>query len=169
MRGREEKMTGGVGHEGNALADVGPASAFWLAESVGAIATVPPALSHGAREPWRVLLLVGDTDLGEWLMEELRLLHAAVALSTNGRDGLELARSGLVDVVISEMGLPDLPGMDLLRELRAGPKMPKVILTTSRHSDFLAKRAIEDGASAVLAKPFRIEQLIALLTSVLGN
>jgi CheY-like chemotaxis protein len=54
------------------------------------------------------------------------------------RMGLQLVRSGLVDVVISEMGLPDLPGMDLLRELHGLPKMPKVILTTNRHSDFLA-------------------------------
>jgi DNA-binding response OmpR family regulator len=74
-----------------------------------------------------------------------------------------------VEIVISEMGLPDLPGMDLLRELQSMPKMPKVILTAGHQLDFLDSRAIENGASAVLCKPFRIEQLFALIAQALGN
>ena len=92
-----------------------------------------------------------------------------MALATRGQDGLELLRSGLVDVVISEMGLPDLPGMDLLRELQTLAKIPKVILTTSRDSDSLASRAIQNGASAVLRKPFRMEQLLTSIARALGN
>src|SRR6266542_4241497 len=125
-------------------------SGIWLASADPV--EEPHGLSSAAvhaKSCWRILLLIDDPDLGEWLLEELRLFNAAVALATKGRQGLALVRSGLVDVIISEMGLPDLPGMDLLRELGGMPKMPKVILTTSRHSDFLAKRAIEHGASAV--------------------
>jgi DNA-binding NtrC family response regulator len=117
----------------------------------------------------RILVIAEDPDLGDWLLEEFHNVGSAVALATSGQEGLELIRSGLVDVVISEMGLPDLPGMDLLRELQSLPKMPKVILTTSRHSDFLAMRAIEHGASAVLCKPFRMEQLLVLVARSLGN
>jgi DNA-binding response OmpR family regulator len=65
--------------------------------------------------------------------------------------------------------MPDLPGMDLLRELGGMTKMPKVILTTSRHSDFLANRAIEHGASAILSKPFDMQRLLMLLARLLGD
>lgn len=117
----------------------------------------------------RVLVIADDPDMGDWLLEEFHHAGSVVAVATSGQEGLELIRSGLVDVVISEMGLPDLPGMDLLRALRSLPKAPKVILTTSRHSDFLAMRAIEHGASAVLCKPFRMEQLLAVVARSLGN
>lgn len=170
MTERVGKMPPGVEREPEmpVAVDGSSASGVWLADSVAEAAR---SRNITAREEGslRILLLVDDEDLGEWLLEELRVLRAAVAWSTKGREGLTLARSGLVDVVISEMGLPDLPGMDLLRELRGMTKMPKVILTTSRHSDFLAKRAIDDGASAVLSKPFQIEQLKALLINLLGN
>jgi CheY-like chemotaxis protein len=145
-------------------------SGVWLArEALGGEGYRPFSVAAHAGKCWRILLMIDDPDLGDWLLEELRLVNAAVALSTKGRQGLALARSGLVDVVISEMGLPDLPGMDLLRELGSMTKMPKVILTTSRHSDFLAKRAIEHGASAVLSKPFDMQRLLMLLAHLLGD
>ena len=117
----------------------------------------------------RILVIAEDPDLGDWLLEEFHHAGSVVALATSGREGLELIRSGLVEVVVSEMGLPDLPGMDLLRELQSMPQRPKVILTMSRHSDFLAMRAIEHGASAVLCKPFSLEQLLVLVARSLGN
>lgn len=117
----------------------------------------------------RILLLAEDPDLGDWLLEEFRYVGCAVALATRGREGLQFLQSGLVDVVISEMGLQDLPGLDLMRELHGLSRMPKVILTTNRHSDFLAARAIESGASAVLNKPFRMEELLAAIARSLVN
>ena len=161
-------MENGIG-ERRALGEA-RSSDGWLAtmDPAGVPHRLPPAAAH-AGSCWRVLLLIDDPDLGDWLLEEFRLVNAAVALSTKGREGLGLARSGLVDVVISEMGLPDLPGMDLLRELGGMAKTPKVILTTGRHSDFLAKRAIEHGASAVLSKPFDMQRLLMLLAHLLGD
>jgi DNA-binding response OmpR family regulator len=117
----------------------------------------------------RILIIADDPDLGEWLLEELQNSSCTVALATRGREALGLLRSGLVDLVLSEMGLPDLPGMDLLRELRGMTKKPKVILMSSRQSEFLASRALKNGASAVLGKPFRMEQLLALVATALGN
>ena len=117
----------------------------------------------------RILLVANDPDFGDWLLEEFKYVGCPVALATRGLDGLSLMRSGLVDVVVSEMGLPDLPGMDLLRELQGMDKAPKVILTTNRHSDLLAARALENGASAVLCKPFQMEQLFAAIAHSLVN
>jgi DNA-binding response OmpR family regulator len=117
----------------------------------------------------RVLVMAEDPDLGDWLLEEFQNSGCAVALATRGRDGLGLLRTGLVDLVVSEMALPDLPGMDLLHEVRSMKRSPKVILTTAHPSEFLASRAIASGASAVLYKPFGMEQLLAAAARALGN
>jgi DNA-binding NtrC family response regulator len=125
--------------------------------------------ASGLQRGARILVIADNPDFGDWLLEEFKYVGCTVALASRGQDALPLLRSGLVDVAISEMGLHDLPGMDLLREIQAMSAMPKVILTTSRHSDFLASRAIENGASAVLCKPFTVEQLFAAIAHALGN
>ena len=107
--------------------------------------------------------------MGESLLEEFQNKGCAVALATRGRDGIRLLRSGLVDLIVSEMALPDLPGMDLLQEVRSLKRRPKVILTTRHHSDYLAARALQNGASAVLCKPIQIGQMLALVAHVLRN
>jgi CheY-like chemotaxis protein len=171
MAGEVQNKLNGGGIQGSFLGGRPPG--VWLASPTGvhsveesSLAHLGVSLAHGDR---RILLIAEDEDLGDWLLEEFRRAGAVVALATSGREGLALVQSGLVDVVVSEMGLTDLPGIDLLRELRTMSKMPKVILTTSRNSDFLAKRAIEQGASAVLCKPFGIGQLWALVAQALGN
>lgn len=121
------------------------------------------------RQGTRILIVAEDVAFGDWVFEEFQSSGCAVALATTGREALGLLKSGPVDVVVSEMGLPDLPGMDLLRHVRDMSRKPKVILTTTRQSAFLTARALENGASAVLGKPFRIEQLLALVATALGN
>jgi CheY-like chemotaxis protein len=116
-----------------------------------------------------LLIITEDHDFGDWLLEEFKYVGAVVALATSGGEGLALLRSTPVEVVISEEGLRDLPGVELLRVLQGAPKRPKVILTTSRQSGFLDARAIQNGASAVLHKPFRMEQLFVSIARALGN
>ena len=140
-------------------------------DKVGSGAERPRARENGMhlQQGARVLLVAQDPDFGDWLLEEFKYVGCALALATRGQDALSLMGSGLVDVVVAEMSLPDLPGMDLLRELRGMEKAPKVILTVNRRSDFLVARAMENGASAVLCKPFRMEQLFAAITRSLAN
>lgn len=169
--GEKQRNVGGVGTE---VSGQGSQPAGGLLPSLSELGDAAERLR--VRAGWakiqhqlRILLVAEDPDLGDWLMEEFKYAGCAVALATCGKDGLQLVRSGLVDIVISEMGLSDLPGMDLLRELHFLPTMPKVILTTNRHSQFLLTRAIENGASAVLYKPFRMEELLAAIAHSLGN
>lgn len=171
MMGGKRGSEGGVETEASdaemqLVGDLPPAS-----NEVGDVAERPSVRAAGAqlRRGLRVLLVVDDPDLGDWLLEEFKHVGCAVALATCGKEGLQFLRSCTVDIVISEMGLPDFPGMDLLRELRALPKMPKIILTANRHSSIWATRAIENGASEVLSKPFRMEQLFAAIVRSLAN
>jgi DNA-binding NtrC family response regulator len=171
MMGEKQGSTGGVGAQDSDQEL--PSAGKWQVTSIADDVAIEGARVRAGRTPSRreprILLIADDPDLGDWLLEEFQHVGCAVALATRGQDGLALLRSGLVDVVISEMGLPDLPGMDLLRELQTMAKIPRVILTTSRDSDFLASRAIQNGASAVLRKPFRMEQLLTAIARALGN
>jgi DNA-binding response OmpR family regulator len=120
----------------------------------------------------RILVIADDPELGDWLFEEFQNRGCAVALATRRHEALDLVRSGLVDLVVAEMGFPEMPGMDLLRALQSMtnmPKRPKVILTATRQSEYLKSRVVANGASAVLCKPFRMEQLLALVATVLGD
>ncbi len=117
----------------------------------------------------RILVIEDDEEMGDWLLEEFRRASFVVALATTGREGLGLIRSGLVDVVVSDMELRDLTGLDLLREIQGLSPAPKIIVTTSSASHLLVLGAIKLGASAVLCKPFGIGQLFTILARSLGN
>ena len=117
----------------------------------------------------RILVMADDPDFGDWLLEEFQNSGCTVALATRGHEALGLLRSGLVDLVVAEMGFPEMPGMDLLRALQKMRKRPKVILTATRQSEYLKSRAVANGASAVLCKPFRMEQLLVLVATALGD
>ena len=127
---------------------------------------VESARTHGSR---RILVIEDDLDMGEWLLEEFRSTRFVVGLATTGREGIGLIRSGLVDVVVSDMDVHDLPGLNVLHEIRGMIAAPKIILTTNTHSHILVLGALKHGANAVLRKPFRMNQLLALLARVLGS
>ncbi|HTO25348.1 MAG TPA: response regulator transcription factor [Gaiellaceae bacterium] len=84
-----------------------------------------------------------------------------VVAADNGRDGLALASVGEWDLVVLDLLLPGLSGLQVLRELHRGrPRLPVVIL--SARADLQTKlRGFELGATDYLAKPFAIDELLA--------
>ena len=84
-----------------------------------------------------------------------------VVAADNGRDGLALAASGAWDLVVLDLLLPGLSGLQVLRELhRVRPRLPVLIL--SARSDLQTKlRGFELGATDYVAKPFALDELLA--------
>lgn len=117
----------------------------------------------------RILIVAEDPEFGGWLLESFQARGSTVALATTGREGKGLLQSGLVDVVLSEMTMSDLPGMTLLQEVWSMNRKPKVFLTTLGDREFLVQRALHNGASGVLRRPFPIERLVALVKTSLGD
>lgn len=75
-----------------------------------------------------------------------------------GREGVEMAASENPDVVILDLGLPDITGFEVLKEIRAFSKVPILILTVrSEEMDFV--RGIELGADDYMTKPFHQAEL----------
>lgn len=105
---------------------------------------------------------------------EIRRL-AAAALAKQGHDvesadraleGLELAVKGNPDLVVLDLGLPDVDGTELLRMIRAVSQVP-VIVVTARGADETVVATLDSGADDYLVKPFSMTQLEARVRAVL--
>jgi DNA-binding response OmpR family regulator len=80
--------------------------------------------------------------------------------------GLELAVKGKPDLVLLDLGLPDLDGNELLRMIRAVSQVP-VIVITARGADDVVVKTLDAGADDYLVKPFSVSQLEARIRAVL--
>jgi two-component system, OmpR family, response regulator len=109
----------------------------------------------------RILIAEDEGRIASFLEKGLRANGFATDVASDGESALRLARSGRFDLLILDIGLPELDGFDVLRELRtAGSPVPVVILTARDHvRDTVA--GLEGGADDYITKPFRFEELLA--------
>ena len=115
----------------------------------------------------RLLVVEDDPDLSEQLVDALREAGYAVDLTGDGEEAEFLGETEPYDAVVLDLGLPNLDGMTVLEHWReAGQAMPVLILTArDRWSDKVA--GFDAGADDYLAKPFRMEELLARLRAVI--
>jgi len=114
----------------------------------------------------RVLLVEDDPAIGRLLRHSLTESGNAVIVATDGTRGLTLALSEQPDVVLLDLGLPDLDGRQVLTMLRAVSQVP-VIVITAQDDDRTVVAALDAGADDYLVKPFGSEQLAARIRAVL--
>ena len=109
-----------------------------------------------------ILLIIDDEpDIREGLSFAFKRKGFQVLLAENGRQGLELVNSNRVDIVISDVRMPEGDGVEFLCEVRKiNPTVPCVILV-SGFSDLTEAQAIKLGAKAMFSKPFDLRQLVA--------
>lgn len=114
----------------------------------------------------RALIVEDYVSLRTAIANALKISGWAVDSSDNGKEGLWYASSNSYDVVILDLMLPGLPGLDLLRRLRsAGNEVPVLILTA--RSDVQERVAgLDAGADDYLAKPFAMTELMARVRSI---
>lgn len=115
----------------------------------------------------RLLVVEDDPDLSEQLVDALRDAGYAVDLTGDGEEAQFLGDTEPYDAVVLDLGLPTLDGMTVLERWReSGRNMPVLILTArDRWSDKVA--GFDSGADDYLAKPFRVEELLARLRAVI--
>lgn len=92
-----------------------------------------------------------------------------VATAATGGAGIELARSRGHDLVITDLRLPDMTGLDVLRAVRELNPRAGLILTTSYGSPEIFAAARDLGAAAILDKPFSPDQLLRLIDAALDG
>ncbi len=114
-------------------------------------------------------LLVADDDPGlrESLERTLTREGYRVVLASDGRAALERVQAGGVDLIVTDLRMPGLTGLELLRAAKAIMPDVDVILLTAFGTVEEAVKAMKDGAYDFLTKPFRREQLIKLVDKAL--
>jgi DNA-binding response OmpR family regulator len=113
------------------------------------------------RDTMRILVVEDEARILAFLTRGLEAEGYTAVAADNGRDGLALAASGAWDLVVLDLLLPGLSGLQVLRELhRVRPRLPVLIL--SARSDLQTKlRGFELGATDYVAKPFALDELLA--------
>ena len=114
----------------------------------------------------QLLLIEDDPVIRSRLIGALRERGYVVASADKGMTGLGLAVEDRPDLVLLDLGLPDIDGTEVLRMLRAVSAVP-VIITSARDDDPALVQALDAGADDYLVKPFSAAQLEARVRAVL--
>ncbi len=111
----------------------------------------------------RVLVVDDERDLLEVLSEQLEAAGYEVVTAGEGRQALEALRSGPFDVVLADIVMPDLDGLQLLRAIREQDLDVPVVLMTGSPLVETAAQAVEHGALRYLVKPIPEDELLAVV------
>ncbi len=114
----------------------------------------------------RILLVEDEEKLARMVEMELKYEGYQVEKALDGRRGLELALGGEFDLVLLDIMLPQMSGMEVLRRLRRESSIP-VIMLTARDSVVDKVSGLDSGADDYVTKPFAIEELLARIRAAL--
>lgn len=114
----------------------------------------------------RILLIDDDRELGEMLRDYLGEDRLEVTAALSGEDGLEAFAKSRYDLIILDIMMPGMSGLDVLRELRGEHDVP-VIMLTARGDDVDRIIGLEFGADDYLPKPFNPRELTARIKAIL--
>jgi DNA-binding response OmpR family regulator len=110
----------------------------------------------------KILIIDDDADLCEALKEQLSLFEEFDAVvAQNASEGIQIVRAGLIDLVIMDIGLPDIEGHDAVRILRRNGFKAPVIMLSGRDADADIVLGLESGANDYITKPIRFGVLLA--------
>lgn len=125
-------------------------------------------LRMNAQDPGIVKILIVDDEpqIRRFLGISLRTQGYLVLEAATGRDALETVASRSVDLVILDLGLPDLDGLDVLIALRAFSAVPVLVLSV-RSSESEKVALLDAGANDYVSKPFGVQELSARLRALL--
>lgn len=115
----------------------------------------------------RVLLVEDDPALGPELKTSLARNGYAVDLAVNGVDAEIMGKEDIYDLVVLDLGLPDKPGLEVLRHWRAKKHNIPVLILTARSAWQERVDGFDAGADDYLPKPFHTEELLARMTALL--
>lgn len=116
----------------------------------------------------RVLVVDDDPALVRTLRINLRARGYDVVVARDGRTALQATAEEEPDLLVLDLGLPDLDGVSVLRRLRATSTVPVIVLS-ARHSSEDKVEALDLGADDYVTKPFGVEELMARIRAALRH
>src|SRR5215471_2653822 len=130
-------------------------------------------MDRAERSRTQLLVVDDDAAMRDFLSESLMDEGYRVDVGAGGRAGIERVRAGGVDLVVTDVKMPDMDGLDMLAEVRASASSdgnpPHVVVITAFGSIETAKRALKLGAHDYITKPFEIDDLLVAVEKALDE
>ncbi|HBV87231.1 MAG TPA: DNA-binding response regulator [Desulfosporosinus sp.] len=114
----------------------------------------------------KILIIEDEEKIARFVELELGYEGYTTTKAFDGRTGLELAETGEFDLILLDVMLPQLSGMEVLRRIRRTSSVP-IIMLTARDSVVDKVFGLDSGASDYITKPFAIEELLARIRTAL--
>lgn len=118
----------------------------------------------------KILIVEDDPETRDFATIVLELKGYDVVIARNGREGIDRARAEHPDLIVTDLRMPELNGLEMIRQLRRQPEcstVPILVITASQIDH--AQDAIRAGASRALAKPFAPELLRSSIKELLKS
>ena len=109
----------------------------------------------------RILIVEDEARIAAFVEKGLRANGFTTDVAVDGEEALRRARIGQFDLLILDLGLPDMDGFEVLRRMREWDRRMPVLILTARDSVQDTVAGLEGGADDYLTKPFRFEELLA--------
>lgn len=116
--------------------------------------------------PYTVLVIEDEADITRAVGAALRMQHPSFIEAANGSMGIALVRSAQPDIIILDLGLPDLDGLEVCKRIRLISDRPVVVLT-ARDSEADTVALLNAGADDYITKPFSTQELAARVSAQL--
>jgi two-component system, OmpR family, alkaline phosphatase synthesis response regulator PhoP len=116
--------------------------------------------------PYRILVVDDEPSVTDLIAYNLRKALYDVQVVAGGRDALRLAREYKPDLILLDLMLPEVDGLDVCRELRKSSAVP-IIMITARGEEIDRVLGLEIGADDYVTKPFSVRELMARIKAVL--
>ncbi len=115
----------------------------------------------------RVLVVEDETKVGSFIKRALEEESYAVDLCEDGAQGLDMALTGSYDLIMIDLMLPSLPGLEVLARLRKAKIQTPVLILTAQSKVDQRVKGLDAGADDYLTKPFAIDELLARVRALL--
>ena len=114
-----------------------------------------------------VLLAEDDPSISEPLARALRREGYEVGVSADGPETIEAAKAGGIDLIVLDVGLPRMDGLEVCRRLRSAGQAVPVLILTARADEVDTVIGLDAGADDYVTKPFRLAELLARVRALL--
>lgn len=115
-----------------------------------------------------VLIIEDENNICDFISKTLRAHQYKCTQAKNGKEGISLIASGMPDVILLDMGLPDMDGMQVIQSVRAWSGVP-IIVISARNQEKEKVAALDAGADDYITKPFGTSELLARIRTALRH
>ncbi|MFZ4621227.1 MAG: response regulator transcription factor [Bacteroidota bacterium] len=113
-----------------------------------------------------VLVIEDDKDITELLNIHLKDLHCKVTTAFDGKKGYEQTQKGKFDLIVLDLMLPSMDGLDVCRRVRADKNNTPILMLTAKSEELDKVLGLEVGADDYLTKPFSVREFIARVKAI---